>query len=118
MLRLEEVETLTGLVVDACRRQVRSGEHVIDHVRHRWLAQSAPALLAEARLQGYSSAPIIEMLIPSTIDDSLAPPGAHVASLFCQHFAPELPDGSSWDDHREAVKKNGVSDKPDYHFLK
>ena len=28
------------------------------------------------------------MLIPSTLDDSLAPRGAHVASLFCQHFAP------------------------------
>jgi phytoene dehydrogenase-like protein len=43
------------------------------------------------------------MLIPSTLDDSLAPRGAHVASLFCQHVAPELPDGSSWDDHRENV---------------
>ncbi len=36
--------------------------------------------------------PIIEILIPSTLDDSLAPPGAHVASLFCQHVAPDLPD--------------------------
>jgi phytoene dehydrogenase-like protein len=26
-----------------------------------------------------------------------------VASLFCQHVAPTLSDGSSWDDHREAV---------------
>jgi phytoene dehydrogenase-like protein len=26
------------------------------------------------------------MLIPSTLDDSLAPSGQHVASLFCQHF--------------------------------
>jgi phytoene dehydrogenase-like protein len=43
------------------------------------------------------------MHIPSVLDDSLAPPGAHVASLFCQQFAPTLPDGSSWDDHREAV---------------
>lgn len=43
------------------------------------------------------------MLIPSTLDDSLAPPGAHVASLFCQQFAPELPDGQSWDDAREAA---------------
>ena len=25
------------------------------------------------------------------------------ASLFCQHVAPTLPDGSSWDDRREAV---------------
>ena len=43
------------------------------------------------------------MLIPSTLDDSLAPPGQHVASLFCQHVAPELPNGRSWDDHREDV---------------
>ena len=41
--------------------------------------------------------PIIEMLIPSTLDDSLAPPGQHVASLFCQHVAPQLPRGESWD---------------------
>ena len=25
------------------------------------------------------------------------PPGQHVASLFCQQFAPELPDGRDWD---------------------
>ncbi len=43
------------------------------------------------------------MLIPSTLDDSLAPPGQHVASLFCQHVAPQLPDGRSWDAHRDEV---------------
>ena len=37
---------------------------------------------------GWSREPIIEMLIPSTLDDSLAPAGRHVASLFCQHTAP------------------------------
>jgi len=43
------------------------------------------------------------MLIPSTLDDSLAPPGRHVASLFCQHVEPQLSGGRSWDDHREEV---------------
>jgi phytoene dehydrogenase-like protein len=46
------------------------------------------------------------MHIPSVLDDSLAPPGRHVASLFCQQFAPVLPSGvpgGGWDDHREAV---------------
>ena len=57
----------------------------------------------DARTLGWSRRPIVEVLIPSTLDDSLAPPGAHVASLFCQHVAPELPDGSSWDAHRETV---------------
>jgi len=58
---------------------------------------------SDARQFGWSKAPIVEMLIPSTVDDSLAPPGAHVASLFCQQFAPVLPDGRSWDDEREAA---------------
>lgn len=57
----------------------------------------------DARQSGWSAKPIVEMLIPSTLDDSLAPPGMHVASLFCQHVAPELPNGESWDAHRETV---------------
>ncbi|QIG93753.1 MULTISPECIES: phytoene desaturase family protein [unclassified Bradyrhizobium] len=57
----------------------------------------------DARDFGWSRAPVVEVLIPSTLDDSLSPPGQHVASLFCQHVAPQLPDGKSWDDHREEV---------------
>ena len=57
----------------------------------------------DSKAFGWSRAPIVEMLIPSTLDDSLAPPGSHVASLFCQQFAPTLPDGRSWDDAREAA---------------
>jgi len=53
---------------------------------------------AEARLNGWSSKPIVEMLIPSTLDDSLAPEGQHVASLFCQHASPDLADA-----HRDTV---------------
>ena len=57
----------------------------------------------EARAHGWSKEPIVELLIPSTLDDSLAPNGQHVASLFCQHVAPQLPNGRSWDDHRDEV---------------
>lgn len=57
----------------------------------------------DARRDGWSREPIVEMLIPSTLDDSLAPKGAHVASLFCQHVQPALSDGRSWDNHREEV---------------
>jgi phytoene dehydrogenase-like protein len=57
----------------------------------------------DARTHGWSREPVVEVLIPSTLDDSLCPPGQHVASLFCQHVAPQLPDGRSWDDHREEV---------------
>jgi phytoene dehydrogenase-like protein len=57
----------------------------------------------DARAHGWSREPVVELLIPSTLDDTLAPRGAHVASLFCQHVAPELPSGRSWDDHRDEV---------------
>jgi phytoene dehydrogenase-like protein len=55
----------------------------------------------DARTDGWSRRPIVEMLIPSTLDDSLAPPGKHVASLFVQHVAPHLPAPRSWDDPAE-----------------
>ena len=55
----------------------------------------------DAKRDGWSARPIIEMCIPSTLDTSLAPKGKHVASLFCQHFRYQLPDGRSWDDERE-----------------
>ncbi len=57
----------------------------------------------DARETGWSREPVVEMVISSVLDDTLAPAGRHVASLFCQQFAPELPDGRSWDDDREAA---------------
>jgi len=57
----------------------------------------------DARQFGWSREPIVEMLIPSTLDDTLAPPGQHVASLFCQHVQPELSGRRSWDDHKDEV---------------
>jgi phytoene dehydrogenase-like protein len=56
----------------------------------------------DARQSGWSREPIIELLIPSLVDASLAPPGKHVASLFCQHANPQLP-GRSWDDAVDEV---------------
>ena len=60
----------------------------------------------DARTDGWSKAPIVEVLIPSTVDPSLAPAGRHVASLFCQHVHPDVAavkPGTTWDDHRERV---------------
>ncbi len=55
----------------------------------------------DARAQGWSRKPIVEMLIPSTLDATLAPEGRHVASLFVQHVAPQLPAGRSWDEAKD-----------------
>jgi len=48
---------------------------------------------------GWAREPVVELVISSALDDSLAPAGRHVASLFCQQVNPE-PDGG-WDAHRE-----------------
>jgi phytoene dehydrogenase-like protein len=50
---------------------------------------------------GWARKPIVEVVISSTLDDTLAPPGQHVASLFCQHVHPEVDGG--WDAHRETA---------------
>jgi phytoene dehydrogenase-like protein len=57
----------------------------------------------DARRHGWSRQPVVEMLIPSTLDASLAPAGSHVASLFVQHVAPRLPDGRGWDEAKAEV---------------
>jgi phytoene dehydrogenase-like protein len=64
----------------------------LDYLEHAYL---------DARRDGWSAAPVVEMLIPSTLDSTLAPEGQHVASLFVQHVAPHLPAGRSWEDARE-----------------
>jgi phytoene dehydrogenase-like protein len=64
----------------------------LDYMHRAWL---------DAEVSGWSQQPIIEMLIPSTLDSTLAPKGRHVASLFCQHFRYDLGAGRSWDEERE-----------------
>ena len=68
----------------------------------------------DARTCGWSRSPVIEMLIPSTVDDSLAPEGKHVASLFCQHFAPQLPDDQTWETERAAAAQTVIDKLTEY----
>jgi phytoene dehydrogenase-like protein len=43
--------------------------------------------------------PIVEMTIPSALDDTLAPPGQHVVQLFCQYAPYETnPKAGHWAD--------------------
>ena len=64
----------------------------LDYMHRAWL---------DALNDGWTKKPIVEMLIPSTLDPTLAPKGKHVASLFCQHFRYDLGPGRSWDKERE-----------------
>ena len=80
-----------------------AGEHLSAGIILAPTLDYMDAAFDDARAHGWSRRPVVELLIPSTLDDSLAPPGAHVASLFCQGFSPTLPAGRSWDDEREAA---------------
>ena len=62
----------------------------LDDMHRAWL---------DAEACGFSARPIVEMMIPSVVDDSLAPRGAHVASLFCQQFDP----AADWDRLKESA---------------
>jgi phytoene dehydrogenase-like protein len=55
----------------------------------------------DARREGWSREPVVELLIPSTLDETLAPAGRHVASLFVQYVAPALPKPRTWGDESE-----------------
>ena len=58
-----------------------------------------------------ASPPIIEAVIPSTLDDSLTDrPGTHVMSLLCKYMPYDLAGGAHWDDEKDRV----VADVLDY----
>ncbi len=92
---MKALPQFTCLPTDGVAEHHRSGIVIgptVDYLDRAWL---------DARQYGWSREPIVEMLIPSTMDETLAPEGHHVASLFCQQFAPELSDGRSWDGCRD-----------------
>jgi phytoene dehydrogenase-like protein len=47
--------------------------------------------------------PRLHITIPSTVDDSLSPPGHHVMSVLAKYYPYRLADGLSWDDIKEDV---------------
>ncbi len=89
---------LSALPRFAAKPSEQAGDH---HASGIVLAPSLDYMdraFVDARSLGWSREPVVEMLIPSVVDDTLAPPGAHVASLFCQQFAFDLPAGRTWSD--------------------
>ena len=72
----------------------------IEGLEANYTAAAAGLLPAEPRL---------EITIPSTIDDSLAPPGQHVVSVLAKYYPFELAGGLHWDDVKEDVADRIVS---------
>jgi phytoene dehydrogenase-like protein len=57
-----------------------------------------------AKYGEFSSEPWLDVNIPSIRDPQLAPPGAHVMSIYV-HFAPYVLRGTTWDASRESLKE-------------
>ncbi|MCG8591775.1 MAG: NAD(P)/FAD-dependent oxidoreductase [Proteobacteria bacterium] len=66
------------------------------------------AAFADACRGRVAERPVVELTLPSALDDSLAPPGQHVASMFVQYAPYALADGS-WDDERERVADRALA---------
>jgi phytoene dehydrogenase-like protein len=56
----------------------------------------------EAKYGDFSSRPYMDVMIPTLIDPSLAPPGKHVMSIFVQYAPYRLKPGTTWEEKREA----------------
>jgi phytoene dehydrogenase-like protein len=52
----------------------------------------------DAKYGHFSRRPFIDMMIPTLVDPSMAPPDKHIVSCFVQWAPYELADGAQWDD--------------------
>ena len=78
---------------------------------------AAPAYLEDAwedyRIGRPSRRPYLEVTIPSTVDDSLAPPGRHVMSISLK-FVPYKPAEGDWKSRREELGDLAVDTLAEY----
>ena len=58
----------------------------------------------------WSQDPYVDMLIPTRIDPTMAPPGKHYMTVFVQYAPPRLANGE-WDDQSRRAFGNTVMDK-------
>jgi Phytoene dehydrogenase and related proteins len=79
------------------------GEHLRGAISFSPSIDDMETAYDDAKYGRFSRKPYIDMIIPTLVDPSLAPPGKHVISCFVQYapykLAPEL---GTWDDQREA----------------
>ena len=63
----------------------------------------------DAKYGNFSRRPYIDMIIPTLVDPSMAPPGKHIVSCFVQYAPYHLADGREWsDEERERFGENVI----------
>jgi phytoene dehydrogenase-like protein len=79
------------------------GEHLRGAISFSPSIDEMETAYDDAKYGHFSRKPYIDMIIPTLVDPSLAPPGKHVISCFVQYAPYQLaPELGSWDDQREA----------------
>ncbi|MGE0709700.1 MAG: phytoene desaturase family protein [Planctomycetota bacterium] len=68
----------------------------------------------DAKYGRWSRRPYLNIVIPSLVDPSVAPPGKHVMSCFVQYAPYQLADGLDWDSEREAFGENVIDTIEEY----
>ncbi len=67
----------------------------------------------DAKYGRYSRRPYLDIIIPSLIDPSMAPPGKHVMSIFVQYAPYHLKEGN-WERQREEFGDNVIDTLSEY----
>jgi phytoene dehydrogenase-like protein len=79
------------------------GEHLRGAISFSPSTEEMEQAYDDAKYGRWSRRPYVDMIIPTLVDPSMAPPGKHVISCFVQYVPYQLaPELGSWDDHREA----------------
>ena len=56
----------------------------------------------DASYGGFSKRPYMDIIVPSTMDPSMAPPGKHIMSIFVQYASYNMPEHGNRDEQRDA----------------
>jgi phytoene dehydrogenase-like protein len=78
-----------------------AGEHLRGAISFSPSVEYMERAYDDAKYGSFSRRPYIDMIIPTLVDPSMAPPGKHVMSCFVQYAPYDLADGN-WDEKREA----------------
>ena len=79
------------------------GEHLRGAISFSPSVDEMETAYDDAKYGRFSRKPYIDMIIPTLVDPSMAPPGKHVISCFVQYAPYRLASGlGTWDDQREA----------------
>jgi phytoene dehydrogenase-like protein len=79
------------------------GEHLRGAISFSASVDDMERAYDDAKYGHWSRRPYMDMIIPTLVDPSMAPPGKHVISCFVQYAPYKLdPSLGTWDDNREA----------------